>query len=257
MHSPITAAATPTTPRKTTTAPLPTITNRSAWIPNTQVRTTVATPIDPKAISTAHCPTTTRRSGSILRAVALNGRANVYQERFRPRDRRLQRGDPDRSQLRDCFQKPRPRLCQKDDFDRAIGDYRSGDRARSPICRRLRQPRRCLRQGQGRQRSRHRRLQRRDPLRSEYAIAYNDRGYTYAKKKDYDRAIADYNEAIKYRSVLQRGLQQPLHRLREQGSIRAGDRRISINSSACNRPMPIGGTTGAGTAASSTSCNRR
>src|SRR5262245_6906732 len=29
------------------------------------------------------------------------------------------------------------------------------------------------------------------------AVAYNNRGFAYANKKDFDRAIADYNEAIK------------------------------------------------------------
>ena len=50
----------------------------------------------------------------------------------------------------------------------------------------------------GRLRPRHRRLAvRRFQLDPKYARAYNNRGNTYSTTHDYDRAIADFSEAIR------------------------------------------------------------
>jgi tetratricopeptide (TPR) repeat protein len=49
----------------------------------------------------------------------------------------------------------------------------------------------------GRPRPRHRRLQRGNPARSQIRLAYNNRGSAYHDKGNTNRAITDYNEAIR------------------------------------------------------------
>ncbi len=85
------------------------------------------------------------------------------QGRQRPRHRRLQRGDPARSQDRHAPSTTEAYAYRdKGDNDRAIADYNEAIRL--------------------------------DP---KYAIAYNNRGIAYRAKGDNDRAIADYSEAIR------------------------------------------------------------
>ena len=57
------------------------------------------------------------------------------------------------------------------------------------------------------------RLQRGDPARSKYAPAYSNRGNAYYQKGDNDRAIADYNEAIRLDPEIRQRLQRPRQRL--------------------------------------------
>ena len=186
-------------------------------------------------------PTTTRPSGSIpATAAAYNGRGIAWHA--------------------------------KKDYDKAIADYDEAIRLDPEVL-----PRTCtqhalhtisyssrtrttrhmeeIRQG-------HRRLQRGDPARPEVrrrllqpaaspgsdkkeydkAIAdyneairldpegrrspYYNRGYAWYDKKEYDKAIADYNEAIRLDPRDALALLQPRHRMERQEGLRQGHRRL-------------------------------
>ena len=71
-----------------------------------------------------------------------------------------------------------------------------------------------------------RRLQRGHPTRSQDARAYNNRGNAWRDKKEYDKAIADYNEAIRLDPKGRRCVQQPRQRLAREEGIRQGHRRF-------------------------------
>ena len=58
------------------------------------------------------------------------------------------------------------------------------------------------------------------------AEAYCSRGIAYANKGDYDKAIADYTEAIRLDPKLADGVLQPGRRLRGEGRLRQGHRRL-------------------------------
>ena len=58
------------------------------------------------------------------------------------------------------------------------------------------------------------------------AMAYNNRGVAWHAKKEYDKAIADYTEAIRLDPKDARGLQQPRARLARKEGVRQGDRRL-------------------------------
>src|SRR5262249_5662959 len=84
------------------------------------------------------------------------------QGRLRPRHRRLQRGDPARSQIRRGLLPTRRRLPEQGDLDRAIADYSEAIRL--------------------------------DP---KLPVAARNRGNAYKDKGDFDRAIADSSEPIR------------------------------------------------------------
>ena len=119
-------------------------------------------PIATRATTTAPSPTTTRRSGSIPKiAEAYNNRGHRLrrQGRLRPRHRRLQRGDPARSERRHGLQSTAAvAYLDKGDHRPRHRRLQRGDPARSRRCRRLQQSR-CRLSRQGRPRPRHRRLQ--------------------------------------------------------------------------------------------------
>ena len=98
-------------------------------------------------------------------AIAYNNRGLAWTDKreLRPRHRRLQRGDPARSEIRQRLLQPRPRL---DTTSRTTT-------APSPTSAR-----------------------RSGSIRS-YANAYVNRGLAWHFKRDYDRAIADFDEAIR------------------------------------------------------------
>ena len=101
----------------------------------------------------------------------------------------------------------------KGDDDRAIADYNEAIRLDPKICLRLHQPRHRL-GPQGRPRPRHRRLQRGDPARSRNMPQPTTTAATrITQKGDDDRAIADYNEAIRLDPEICLRLQQPRHRV--------------------------------------------
>ena len=84
----------------------------------------------------------------------------------------------------------------KGDYDRAIADYNEAIRLDPKLRHGLQQPRHAY-QRQGRQRPRHRRLQRGDPARPEIRHGLQQPRHAWHDKGDYDRAIADFNEAIR------------------------------------------------------------
>ena len=85
----------------------------------------------------------------------------------------------------------------KKDYDKAIADFDEAIRLDPKDRRRLRQPGRCLVRQEG-VRQGDRRLQRGHPARSQASPSpTNNRGSAWGAKKEYDKAIADYNEAIR------------------------------------------------------------
>ena len=94
----------------------------------------------------------------------------------------------------------------KGDYARAIADYDSAIKLNPADAARLQQPRQRLCQ-QARIRPRHRRLLTQAiKLNPGYAQAYNDRGVAYAAKGDIDRALADFEQAVKFDRQQQPGL---------------------------------------------------
>ena len=64
-------------------------------------------------------------------------------------------------------------------------------------------------------------------------------------KKEYDKAIADYDEAIRLDPKVRHGVQQPGQRLVRQGGVRQGHRRLRRGHPARPRTSPRPTTTGA------------
>ena len=126
---------------------------------------TAATPGTTRRNTTRRSPTTTRPSGSTPSTPWPTATAArlVRQEGVRQGDRRLQRGHPARSQGRRGLQQPRHRLARQEGIRQ--GDRRLSTRPSGSIPRM-----RC---------------------------AYNNRGIAWVDKKEYDKAIADFNEAIR------------------------------------------------------------
>ena len=80
---------------------------------------------------------------------------------------------------------------------------------------------------QARLRPRHRRFRPGDQAQARLSrLAYYDRALSYGAKGDTDRAIADFNEAIKLDPPRRAGLLQPRHRLPAQGRHRPRHRRL-------------------------------
>ena len=160
------------------------------------------------------------------RAVAYNNRGNAWKAKgdYRPRHRRLRRGDPARSEIRRRLQQPRPRLDRQGRLRPRHRRLQRGDPARPEICRAYNN-RGLAWYAQGRLRPRHRRLQRGDPARSEIPPTPTTTAASpSAARSDYDRAIADYDRGDPARSEIRRRLHQPRHRLARKGDY---DRAIA------------------------------
>ena len=112
----------------------------------------------------------------------------------------------------------------KGDFDRAVADYNEAIRL-DPKYALAYYNRGNAYYRQGRPRPRHRRLQRGDPTRPEIRLRLQQpRGRATTDKGDYDRAIADYNEAIRLDPKFAHAYSQPRHRLLPEGDL---DRAIA------------------------------
>ncbi len=142
----------------------------------------------------------------------------------------------------------------KKEYDKAIADYNEAIRLDPEIRPRLQQPRRHLARQEG-IRQGHRRLQRGHPARSQIRRRLSATAATPGGiKKEYDKAVADYNEAIRldpqfaeaYRTAPGSGRPAPMRNTvtarkpssqrRRRVSCRSGRNRITSTSSP--RPMP-------------------
>ena len=111
--------------------------------------------------------------------------------------RRLRRGDPARSPECPGAQESRVRPgCTARSIDKAIADFDEAIRLDPRDADRLRRPGRSLALPRG-VRQGHRRLRRGHPARPAPGEAYANRGIVWARRKEYDKAIADLNEAIR------------------------------------------------------------
>ena len=63
-------------------------------------------------------------------------------------------------------------------------------------------------------------------LKPDYAAVFNNRGFVYDKMGDHDRAIADYNEAIRLKPDLANAFNNRGRHLRGQRRPRQGDRGL-------------------------------
>ena len=162
MPKPTTTGATPTRTRATSTAPSPTTTRRSGSTPNTPSPTTAAaTPTTKGRIRPRH---RRLRRGDPARpkfAHAYNNRGSLRRKATRPRHRRLQRGDPARSQA-------------------ALAYYNRGNVYKT-----------------SESRPRHRGFRPGDPARPQLRLSLQLPRHRLPRQGRLDRAIADYNEAIR------------------------------------------------------------
>ena len=86
---------------------------------------------------------------------------------------------------------------RKAEYDRAIADFDRGDPPRPEICQRIHQPRASLIAARATTTEPSPTMTEAIRLDPNNASAYNNRGFAYGSKGDYDRAIADYTEAIR------------------------------------------------------------
>ena len=118
-------------------------------------------------------------------------------DELRQGHRRLQRGHPARSQVRRGVRQPGHRLAREGRVRQGHRRLQRGDPARSQGRHGVRQPGQRLAR-EGRVRQGHRRLQRGDPARSQVRHGATATGASPGTtKEEYDKAIADYNEAIR------------------------------------------------------------
>ena len=90
-----------------------------------------------------------------------------------------------------------------------------------------------------------RRLHRGDPARSQVRLGYTSRGCAWESKKEYDKAIADCNEAIRLDPRDAVAYQNRGHAWFEEGRARQGHRRLTPRRSGSIRRMLRRTTTGA------------
>ena len=194
-----TVVASPGMPGARTTGPSPITARRSSWTPQTRCFiTTAAIPGTPSRSTTRPSPTTTRRSELNPKfAVAYHNRGYAWHEEGRSRQghRRLQRGDPPRPQVRVALHQPGQRLGREGDRQghRRLRPRRSGSIPRTPC---LHQPGHRLEERRSTTRPSPTSTRRSGSIPS-IATAYINRGIAWNDKEEYDKAIADFNEAIR------------------------------------------------------------
>ena len=276
---PIPTAASNGAPRASSPARLPTMTRRSR--PTRSSRrptTTAASPMRPATITKRPSPTTTRRSSSSRDyASALNNRGLAYfnkgqhQRAIADYDEAIKL-EPDAVRLNNrgnayASRGQHDRAIQ--DFDEAVEPRRATTRSRSTTAATPISPRATPT-------ARSQNYDRALTLNPKYQDALVNRGVAHEKKGGYDRAIADYNEALKLddkdamalQQPRQRAAQegqdrrrhrrlrpgaqarrqvcgrlfQPRHRPREQEALRRRDRRLPAGDASCSRRTPRPGT---------------
>ena len=149
--------------------------------------------------TTSPSPISTRPSDSIpkLRPRVHQPRHRLAgQEGVRQGDRRLQRGHPTRPQARRRLRQPRHRLAGQEGVRQGDRRLQRGHPTRPQLRQRLRQPWQRLGRQEG-VRQGDRRLQRGHPARPQARKRLRQPRLAWTAKKEYDKAIADYNEAIR------------------------------------------------------------
>ena len=230
-RAPTSAAATPGPPRRNTTRRSPTTPRPSGSTRRTPApSTTAASPGPPrteydKAI--ADYTEAIRLDPDDTAAYANRGYGLVRQEGVRQGDRRLHRGHPTRPRRRRGLYYDRgTRLVRQEGVRQGDRRLQRGHPARprqTPTPTRNRGIAWCAKQEYDKAIADYTEAIRLDP---KDATAYDDRGNAWYAKNEYDKAIADYTEAIRLDPEARRRLLQPRHRLVRQEGVRQGDRRL-------------------------------
>ena len=235
--------------RAITTAPSPTTARRSGSIPRIASATsTAASPRQQGRATTAPSPTTARRSGSIRKTPALHyNRGNAYgaQGRHTTSASPTTARRSARSERRRVIPQPRHRLVATEELRPRHRRLQRGDRLDPNDAIAYYQPRPCLAR-QERVRPRHRRLStRRSASIRSTPSPTTTAASPGATRATYDRAIADFDEAIRLDPKYAVAYDNRGRRLARQGRLRPRHRRLRPRRSGSIRNTPAPTTTAA------------
>ena len=186
--------------KRRTTRRSPTTTRRSASTPNSPWRTTAAaTPGTPSRRTTRPSPTTTRRSPSTPSTPRRTATAATPGTPSRTYDKAIADYDQaiaPRPQDRQGVQQPRQRLARQAGVRQGDRRLRPGDRPRPQARPGVQQPRQRLVRQAGRTTRPSPTTTRRSPSTPSSPRRTTTAAYVWHAKQEYDKAIADYDQAI-------------------------------------------------------------
>ena len=169
--------STPAMPMRSTTGATPTTTRRTLTAPSrTSIRPSDSTPAMPMRSTTGATPTTTRRTLTAPSRTSIRSSDSIQAMHTRSTTGAT----------------PTP---TRRHYDRAIQDYDQAIQLNPGFA--LHSTTGASPTTTGRLRPRHPGLRSGHPTDPSFALAYNNRGNAYDSKKEYDRAIQDYTEAIR------------------------------------------------------------